>query len=50
MLFEDKEGKILTLEQVNSLAPWEIGERGIHTFESKRNVYGTNFDYYDEFS
>ena len=36
MLFEDEDGKILTMEEVNNLAMWELDEKKIHTYRSDR--------------
>jgi len=33
MLYEDKNGKLLTSDEVDEFAPWEIEELGIHVYD-----------------
>ena len=51
MLFEDKDGKILTMEEVNNLMMWELDEKKIHTHMNNRideRTFGLYSDYLDE--
>ncbi|MEM4260149.1 MAG: hypothetical protein QXG00_02835 [Candidatus Woesearchaeota archaeon] len=34
MMFEDKYGRLLTSDEVDKLAPWEIEENLIHVYDS----------------
>lgn len=34
MMFEDKNGCLLTSDEVDELSPWEIDERQLHVFNT----------------
>jgi len=38
MLFEDKNGRLLTSDEVDELSPWEIEENFIHVYNSDLTV------------
>ena len=48
MLFEDKDGKILTMEEVNNLMMWELDEKKIHTRMNNR-IDERTFSFYPDY-
>ncbi len=50
MLFKNKDGRILTMNDLNKLEPWEVDEQGIRTHEKEYSNSTDEYLDYTEFS